>query len=293
MWSQPDLSHEDTMTHNGTPQSNPSSNHHPDMPPNPGAEASRTSGRGPNGRFAKGNPGGPGNPFARQVAAFRQEFMAAVTGEDLAVIVRALIDKAKDGDCAAARLVLQYTLGKPAATADPDRLDEMEWEQWQREQASADSDKVWTGMHAATANAIARTIIPVMQKEHFAELGRQLREREEDRREEDAEDDREAGRQEERQARRAAKESGSVEAAPVMPGKVATPAAPSTARAQTPKGGEAANASPVEAQKDEQDGQEATAQSCADAATSALRALGITVSKRDETARRAANAFTD
>jgi hypothetical protein len=107
------------MTHNGIPQSNTSSNHHPDVPPNPGAEPSRTSGRAANGRFAKGNPGGPGNPFARQVATFRQEFMAAVTGEDIAVIVRTLIDKAKAGDVAAARLVLQYTLGKPAATVDP------------------------------------------------------------------------------------------------------------------------------------------------------------------------------
>ncbi len=110
------------------------------------------------------------SPARWRPSAIRQEFMAAVTGEDIAVIVRALIDKAKAGDVAAARLVLQYTLGKPAATVDPDRLDEMEWEQWQREQASADSDKVWTAMHASTANAVARAIIPVMQKEHFAEF---------------------------------------------------------------------------------------------------------------------------
>ncbi len=57
----------------------------------------------------------------------------------------------------------------------------MEWEQWQREKASADSDSVWMGMHAATANTIARTIIPVMQKEHFAEIYHQLQEREEER----------------------------------------------------------------------------------------------------------------
>ncbi len=281
------------MTHNGIPQNNPSNNPHPDMPPNPGAEPSRTSGRGPNGRFAKGNPGGPGNPFARQVAGFRQEFMAAVTGEDIAVIVRALIDKAKAGDVAAARLVLQYTLGKPAATVDPDRLDEMEWEQWQREQAGADSDTVWTAMHAATANAIARTIIPVMQKEHFTELHRQLHDREEDRREEAAEDEHYAQRRAERKASREQKQPRPAEPAPAMPPREPTPADPSTARPQTPRSGEAANASPVDAQKDEQDGQEASAQTCAAAATRALRTLGITVNKPDETARRAANAFTD
>ena len=118
------------MTQTSTPQTNPSSNHNPDMPPRSEPGAAPDPGRGPNGRFCKGNPGGPGNPFARHVAAFRQEFMAATTKEDIAVIARAMIDKAKEGDCAAARIVLQYTLGKPAPTVDPDRLDEMEWEQW-------------------------------------------------------------------------------------------------------------------------------------------------------------------
>jgi len=42
-----------------------------------------SNGRGSDGRFAKGNPGGPGNPFARQVAALRQNMLDAVTGEDI------------------------------------------------------------------------------------------------------------------------------------------------------------------------------------------------------------------
>jgi hypothetical protein len=223
------------MTTTNIPQSNPSSNHHPDMPPCPEA------GRGPNGRFTKGNAGGPGNPIARQVAAMRQEFFAAATKEDMAAIARALIEKAKQGDVAAARLVLQYTLGKPAETVDPDRLDEMEWQQWQREKVGAESLDVWKGMHASTANTLARTIVPALQKGHFAELKRQIDEWEERRREEAAEDEREAARRAERKARRAEKLAGPAEAAP---------AAPSSAKVETPKERQAAAASvsPVEAQ---------------------------------------------
>ena len=277
------------MTHNGTPHTNASSTHHPDMPPSSGPEPSHTTGRAPNGRFAKGNPGGPGNPFARKVAAFRQEFMAAVTGDDIAVIVRALIDKAKAGDVAAARLVLQYTLGKPAAAVDPDRLDEMEWEQWQRDQAAADSDTVWMGMHASTANTIARTIIPVMQKEHFAELHRQLHQREEDRREEAAEDEREEQRRAERKASRE-RQTKPAESAPAAAPRA--PAAPPPPEAKPPMangGNPGAATSPIKMPNGEHDGQEASEQTCAAAAMKALRLIGVTVNKREETARRAAN----
>ncbi len=281
------------MTQTDIPQTNPSSSHHPDIPPRSEPGPSPQPGRAANGRFAKGNPGGPGNPFARQVAAFRQEFMAAVTGEDIAVIVRALVEKAKAGDVAAARIVLQYTIGKPAMTVDPDRLDEMEWEQWQREQASNDSDKVWTAMHASTANTIARTIVPVMQKEHFVELHRQLHEREEDRREEAAEDERDAARQEQRKARRAQRQTQPVEAAPA-PDKESVPATPSPAREEPPSRGEpAASVSPIEAQKREQGGQAATTESRDSVIERVLRILNPTVTKRGETARRAANDFTD
>src|SRR4051812_22089587 len=80
------------------------------------------------GRFAAGNPGGPGNPFARQVAALRQAFLNEVTPEDLAAIARTLIELAKAGDKAALKLLLSYTLGKPGPAVDPDRLDADEWQ---------------------------------------------------------------------------------------------------------------------------------------------------------------------
>src|SRR5205814_10512743 len=73
-----------------------------------------------NGRFAPGNKGGSGNPFARQVAALRQALLDAVSPDDLADIARALADKAKRGDVAAAKVLLTYLVGKPAPAPDLD-----------------------------------------------------------------------------------------------------------------------------------------------------------------------------
>jgi hypothetical protein len=57
------------------------------------------------------------------VAALRQLLLERVSDDVLAAIVDKLIDMAKEGDVAAARLVLSYTVGKPTAAVDPDRLD--------------------------------------------------------------------------------------------------------------------------------------------------------------------------
>ena len=80
-------------------------------------------GRDGGGRFAAGNRGGPGNPFARQTAAARKAIADAVTAEQLAAIAAAMVKKALEGDVAAAKLVFSYAAGKPAPAADPDTLD--------------------------------------------------------------------------------------------------------------------------------------------------------------------------
>src|SRR5262245_11975481 len=108
--------------HNGrTPSSNP------DAKPQ-----AAENGRDGHGRFAKGNLGGPGNPFARQVAALRLALLASVTEEDLEAITQELVRLAKEGNLAAAKLLLSYALGKPAAPVDPDTLDAQEWEIYRR-----------------------------------------------------------------------------------------------------------------------------------------------------------------
>src|SRR5688500_362353 len=75
------------------------------------------------GRFGKGNRGRPGNPFARQTAKLRQAMLDAVSAEDMREVIDALKGKAKQGDVAAIKLLLSYTVGKPAPVADPDTLD--------------------------------------------------------------------------------------------------------------------------------------------------------------------------
>src|SRR5262249_54557437 len=48
------------------------------------------------GRFAMGNRGGVGNPFARQVAGFRAAILQATTHQDIKAITKKLIDMAKE-----------------------------------------------------------------------------------------------------------------------------------------------------------------------------------------------------
>jgi len=92
------------------------------------AETSAT-GRNSNGQFAKGNRFGPGNPFARQVAGLRKVLLDRVTAEDIQAIAEKLLQMAKAGDVAAAKLLLSYTIGKPQPAVEPDHLDVAEWEQ--------------------------------------------------------------------------------------------------------------------------------------------------------------------
>ena len=75
-------------------------------------------GRDVGGRFAAGNAGGPGNPHADRVAFVRTTLLDCVTAEDVQDIYRALVEQAKEGNVAAARLLLGYLLGKPGAAPD-------------------------------------------------------------------------------------------------------------------------------------------------------------------------------
>src|SRR5947199_69894 len=99
----------------------------PATPPEPG--------RDQKGRFAKGNPGGPGNPFAREVAAYRTRLLQRVKEGDVDAVADQLIQQARDGDLAAIRLFLLYVLGRPAAAVDPDGLDAQELNLYKREAA--------------------------------------------------------------------------------------------------------------------------------------------------------------
>jgi hypothetical protein len=81
-----------------------------------------SNGRTPAGKFATGNPGGPGNPFGRRVAALRAVLADAVSEEDIRGIAAGLVASAKAGDLAAVKLLLGYLIGTPTPAPDPDRL---------------------------------------------------------------------------------------------------------------------------------------------------------------------------
>lgn len=76
--------------------------------PNGGNGLTRTG----DGRFAPGNAGGPGNPYGQRVAELRAALLDAVTPDDLTAIIRRLVEAAKAGDVAAAKLVLDRLFGR-------------------------------------------------------------------------------------------------------------------------------------------------------------------------------------
>jgi hypothetical protein len=65
------------------------------------------------GRFTLGNHLGRGSPLAGKAAKLRAELFATTTRQRMRNLVDALLTKAEAGDTAAAKLILQYTLGEP------------------------------------------------------------------------------------------------------------------------------------------------------------------------------------
>jgi hypothetical protein len=86
------------------------------------------SGRDAAGKFTPGNAGGPGNPFARRVAALRSAMVRAISEEDVAAIIVKLMEQARAGDPASAKVLFQYVIGKATPAPNPDRMDRDEYE---------------------------------------------------------------------------------------------------------------------------------------------------------------------
>lgn len=95
---------------------------HPDAKTVGGAPDTRAT----RGRFAPGNTGGPGNPFAKAVGQLRSALLAAVTKADIEAIVAGLVKEAKAGNVPAAREVLDRCLGRPVEADLLVRLEELE-----------------------------------------------------------------------------------------------------------------------------------------------------------------------
>jgi hypothetical protein len=91
-----------------------------------------TNGRAAGGRFAAGNPGGPGNPFARQTAALRAYLINHVTERDIQDILDILLLNAKGGHLPTIKFLFSYVLGKPQPAVNPDVLDLQEMQLFQQ-----------------------------------------------------------------------------------------------------------------------------------------------------------------
>jgi hypothetical protein len=85
-----------------------------------------TPGRRSNGQFAKGNRLGQGNPMAGRAAKLRSALLRSVSEADVKAITKSLVQAARDGDVAAVKLLLAYTVGQPEAADVSQRLDELE-----------------------------------------------------------------------------------------------------------------------------------------------------------------------
>jgi hypothetical protein len=124
------------------------------------------------GRFIKGNRGGPGNPFARQVAKLRAALIQRVTEADIQRIADDLLTSAKWGHLPSIRLLFLYVLGKPATVVDPDTLDLEEWKRHVQPlpQIMADLEQALTSMPVQAATDMVRTSQPFMQQMMSEEL---------------------------------------------------------------------------------------------------------------------------
>jgi len=72
------------------------------------------------GRFKVGNPGGPGNPIFRELHRSREALATAIRSFDpvhvFEVMKSMFIEATRRGNTQAARVFLEYAVGKPAVT---------------------------------------------------------------------------------------------------------------------------------------------------------------------------------
>jgi hypothetical protein len=83
-------------------------------------------GRGSNGRFQPGNKIGKGNPLNARAQQIRAAILDGATDEDIAAIVKVIIDGAKAGDLQFIREWLDRTIGKPVSGDVEARLTALE-----------------------------------------------------------------------------------------------------------------------------------------------------------------------
>jgi len=76
--------------------------------------------RNENGQFAKGNGGGPGRPRLDAEQKYLRTLHRSLLQRDVREIVKKLIGKAKTGNIQAAKVLLEYAIGKPTQYVSAD-----------------------------------------------------------------------------------------------------------------------------------------------------------------------------
>ncbi len=135
---------------------------------NPSAEPKKD--RDARGRFARGNRGGPGNPFNRQVANLRKALLDVVGAGELAEVIRVLIGQALGGHTESAKVLLTTVIGQAGKAPDPDALDLNEWRQHVTDPATAQALEHLLGcMPHGVALSILQLSWPVLVEQGKAE----------------------------------------------------------------------------------------------------------------------------
>jgi hypothetical protein len=146
-----------------------------EAPPSSNGSNGKAEGRDRRGRFARGNPGGPGNPFGRKVAALRAALIDCVTPQDIQRVMTALLLEAATGNVPAARLLLAYTVGKPADSVNPDRLEIDEWQLLRQTVAPQDDvAQAFQSVPVELASKLANATLPVLADEMGDQLAARL-----------------------------------------------------------------------------------------------------------------------
>jgi hypothetical protein len=128
-------------------------------------------GRDVHGRFAPGNRGGPGNPYARQVAALRKEVVAFLAeGGNLRRLLAALLDRAVRGDNVAARMLMSYGPGKEVAPVHPDDVEAHEAAVFRAATARESDGTPVTGYPSGMWNQFVARMRPIVAEARHREL---------------------------------------------------------------------------------------------------------------------------
>jgi hypothetical protein len=150
---------------------------HPTLPhPHPDAPPPTDTGRDSQGRFTKGNAGGPGNPYYRRQAELKRMMLASVTEDDVQSVMQVLVGLARGGDLAAIKLFLEYTVGKPSKEVDPDKEELHEWQlQQQTPRLEQVMEVMANSIETPRANQVAREMVAIVGDCHLKTLGQHLR----------------------------------------------------------------------------------------------------------------------